>query len=232
MTVVREEPLVELAGVSVRYGDELILDGVTRTIHRGDYVTITGRSGSGKSTLLNVIAGTVFPGTGSVRICGHDLGRSSSRTEAQRSCIGYLFQSAHLVSWMSVAENVRLGMRYQDVPAVDRERRAMEALEAVGLAHRTDHRPAQLSGGERQRAALARAIARDPEVILADEPTGNLDPATGSAVMELIEALSAGRCLIVVTHDDALAARGNRRWSVQDHGVHEHGVVEHALVAP
>jgi putative ABC transport system ATP-binding protein len=221
VTVERREPLVELADVTVRYGDDTILDGVTSSVHRGDYVTVTGRSGSGKSTLLNVIAGTVFPGSGQVRICGHDLGRTSSRIEAQRYSIGYLFQSAHLVSWMSVVDNVRLGMRYQRIPAARTATRAAEALEAVGLAHRMTHRPAQLSGGERQRAALARAIARDPQVILADEPTGNLDPDTGAAVIELIESAARDRGLIVVTHDDALAARGTRRWTVGDAGVHE-----------
>ncbi|TFV48164.1 ABC transporter ATP-binding protein [Blastococcus sp. TF02A-35] len=214
--------MVELADVSVRYRDDTILEDVTRTVRRGDYVTVTGRSGAGKSTLLNVIAGTVFPSSGSVRICGHDLGRSGPRTQAQRYAIGYLFQSAHLVSWMSVAENVQLGMRYQRVAAAERRRRTSEALEAVGLAHRTDHRPTQLSGGERQRAALARSIARDPEVILADEPTGNLDATTGASIIELIESLSAGRCLIVVTHDEALAARGTRQWVVGDRGVREH----------
>ncbi|WP_166509464.1 ABC transporter ATP-binding protein [Blastococcus sp. TF02-8] len=216
-----DEALVELDAVTVRYRDEAILEGVTHSVHRGDYVTVTGRSGAGKSTLLNVIAGTVFPSAGTVRVCGHDLGRSGPRTQAHRYAIGYLFQSAHLVSWMSVAENVLLGMRYQRVDRAEGRRRTGEALEAVGLAHRMDHRPTQLSGGERQRAALARAIARDPQVILADEPTGNLDAATGSSIIELIESLSAGRCLIVVTHDEALAARGTRRWTVGELGVHE-----------
>jgi putative ABC transport system ATP-binding protein len=221
MTNQQPEALVELTNVSVRYRDDLILDSVSQTVRRGDYVTITGRSGAGKSTLLNVIAGTVFPAAGSVRIADRDMGRSRLRTLAQRYSIGYLFQSAHLVSWMSVEENVRLGMRYQRVSPADARCRAVDALEAVGLGHRVDHRPTQLSGGERQRAALARAIARNPEVVLADEPTGNLDPTTGAKVIELIEALSVGRCLIVVTHDAALAARGTRRWTVGDRGVHE-----------
>lgn len=220
--------MIDLRDVGVRFGDIEVLRRVTGQVELGDYLTITGRSGSGKSTLLNVMAGTVFPTAGTVHVDGTDLRRARARVAVQRSVIGYLFQSAHLVGWMSAEDNVALGMRYQGVPSRQRRDRARAALDQVGLAHRLGHRPAQLSGGERQRVALARAVARQPKVLLADEPTGNLDVDTGAQVIELLEDVGAAIALVLVTHNPTIAARGTRRWQVLDGGISEELPARHA----
>jgi putative ABC transport system ATP-binding protein len=221
LTSLPSDPVVELVDVTVAFGKTQILDGVSVSVRIGDYVTVTGKSGAGKSTLLNLIAGTIFPTAGTVRVAGCNLGRAGERVHAQRDAIGYLFQAAHLVGWMSAEENVALGMRYQKDSRVGRTERAREALELVGLAHRMSHRPSALSGGERQRVALARAIARRPRVLLADEPTGNLDAETGASVMELIERVSSHAALVLVTHDPLLANRGGRQWRVAGGKINE-----------
>lgn len=213
--------MITLADVGVRFGRIEVLRRVSGIVEVGDYVSVTGRSGSGKSTLLNVMAGTVFPTSGTVVIDGLDLRRSRERTEVQRNVVGYLFQSAHLVGWMSAVENVALGMRYQGVRRAERRERARAALDRVGLANRLDHRPGALSGGERQRVALARAVARAPKVLLADEPTGNLDAETGQQVIELLEEVGRATALVLVTHNPAIAARGSRQRHVQDGAVSE-----------
>jgi putative ABC transport system ATP-binding protein len=215
------DAVVELEDVAVSYGATTILTGVSASVRIGDYVTVTGRSGAGKSTLLNLIAGTTFPTHGHVRVGDHNLSRPRERLLAQRDTIGYLFQAAHLVSWMTAEQNVVLGMRYQSGSKSERAARARDALDLVGLAHRMDHRPSALSGGERQRVALARAVARRPQVLLADEPTGNLDAETGSSVMDLIERIGAQAALVLVTHDPVLASRGSRQWQVADGGISE-----------
>lgn len=211
--------MIELHGVAVRFGETQVLSGVTQRIEAEDHVTITGRSGSGKSTLLNLIAGTLRVNEGRVTVDGRNMASASERVDVQRDVIGYLFQSAHLVGWMDALDNVELGMRYQRIPAGQRRERARDALTQVGLADRCRHKPAQLSGGERQRVALARAVARRPRVLLADEPTGNLDDETGLAVIELMESLP-GVALVLVTHDRSLADRGAHCWSVRDGSVH------------
>lgn len=214
--------IVSLDQISAGYADlPATLKAVTAQVVQGDYITLTGRSGSGKSTLLNVIAGTVFPRAGSVHIAGFDMARTKQRVRAQRDVIGYLFQAAHLVGWMSAQQNVELGMRYQNASDKDRRSRALAALERVNLSGRLDHRPSELSGGERQRVALARAIARRPQLLLADEPTGNLDNETGANVIELLESVTETAALILVTHDPALARRGSRHWQVADGELHE-----------
>lgn len=212
--------IIELIDVGVRFGATEVLRDVYKTVAVGDYVTVTGRSGSGKSTLLNVIAGTVFATTGTARIDGADLGRARERARVQRNIVGYLFQSSHLVGWMNAAD-VALGMRYQEVPRRERRERTLAALDRVGLGHRLTHRPGELSGGERQRVALARAVARLPKVLLADEPTGNLDVETGAQVIDLLEEVGVDTALVLVTHDPALAARGRRRWRVERNTVTE-----------
>ena len=221
MTIPTDDPVIELVDVAVSFGEARILDSVNACVRIGEYVTVTGKSGAGKSTLLNLIAGTIFPTLGHVRVGGHDLSRARERVRAQRDAIGYLFQAAHLVSWMSAEQNVALGMRYQNDAKGERGERAREALELVGLAHRMSHRPSALSGGERQRVALARAIARRPRVLLADEPTGNLDAETGASVMELIERVSSRAALVLVTHDPLLASRGSRQWRVANGNLNE-----------
>lgn len=222
MTRTRANDVVTLTDVVVGYDKAPpTLVGITTYVGATDYVTIAGRSGSGKSTLLNVMAGTVFAQSGAVQVADFNMSASRQRVQAQRDVIGYLFQAAHLVPWMSALQNVELGMRYQGVSARERTVRATEALERVQLEHREAHRPAELSGGERQRVALARALARRPRVLLADEPTGNLDQETGASVIQLLEAVTAHAALVLVTHDPALALRGTRRWRVVEGSLHE-----------
>lgn len=213
--------MISLVDVDVRFGQLDVLRQVSGIVEVGDYVTVTGRSGSGKSTLLNVMAGTVFPTSGTVVVAGADLRRARDRVAVQRDVVGYLFQSAHLVGWMDALDNVALGMRYQGVRRAERRERARSALDRVGLSDRHDHRPGALSGGERQRVALARAVARDPKVLLADEPTGNLDTDTGEQVIQLLEEVGRTTALVLVTHNPAIAARGSRRWTVHDGSVTE-----------
>ncbi|WP_167760911.1 ATP-binding cassette domain-containing protein [Geodermatophilus sp. DF01_2] len=207
--------------MSLSLAGNQILSDATAAVSRGDYVTVTGRSGSGKSTLLNLIAGNLRPDRGVVEINGRDLARRRDRLLAQRGDIGYVYQTSQLVAWMSALDNVLLGMRYQDVSSSSRLKRAEQALTHVGLARRAHHRPHELSGGERQRVSLARAVARRPSLLLADEPTGNLDGATGAEIISVIELMRLDAAIILVTHDSALAARGSRRWIVDSSRLHE-----------
>ncbi len=188
-------------------GNERILAvrNVNLTILAGQLVVITGRSGSGKTTLLNLLAGLDRPTSGSVRLRGEDLGRmpEGQLVELRRRQIGFVFQSFGLLPLLSAYENVELPLRIAGWKRHDRERRAEECLELVGLARRADHRPYELSGGERQRVAIARGIAHRPGLILADEPTGELDTTTGTAILtlmrQIVEKEPVG--IVVVTHD-------------------------------
>ena len=185
------------------------LDGVSMTVDQGDYVGLLGPSGSGKSTLLNLIAGLDRATHGTLRVFGDDLSQMSSDAlsrHRQRS-VGIVFQSFNLVSTMSAAENVALAMMFAGVPRPERDRRALDLLEAVGLGGRQRHRPKELSGGEQQRVAIARAMANRPHLLLADEPTGNLDSRTSAELMALLTQLNErdGKTIIMVTHDVALA---------------------------
>ena len=209
--------MIELEHVTRTYvlGGQALhaLDGVTERIAAGEYVAIMGPSGSGKSTLLNIIGCLDRPTTGSCRIDGVDAGSLSEDqlSALRRHKIGFVFQTFHLVGRLTAAENVGFPMLFAGVPRAERALRVERALAAVGLAQRANHRPSELSGGERQRVAIARATVMGPQILLADEPTGNLDSAAGSQVMELLERMQAGGLtLLVVTHDPAIAGRAQR----------------------
>jgi putative ABC transport system ATP-binding protein len=229
--------VIELEHVSRVYqmGDERLhaLDDVSETIQAGEYVALMGPSGSGKSTLLNVVGCLDRPTQGRYRLDGQDVGTlpENELSEIRRHKIGFVVQTFDLVARLTAAENVAFPMIFAGVPRPERRRRVGAALEAVGLSARAGHRPAELSGGERQRVALARATVMRPRVMLADEPTGNLDTAAGRQVMELLERMNAeGLTLLVVTHDPAIAARSGRVLVMRD-GRIERRIAGSALAA-
>ena len=195
-----------------------ILDGITLDVERGDAVAVIGPSGSGKSTLLGLIAGLDAPTSGTILVGGVDVTRlgESALARFRRETIGYVFQSYHLIPTLTAAENVAVPLELAGERRAAARARAL--LAQVGLGERAHHYPVQLSGGEQQRVALARAVALDPPLLLADEPTGNLDSATGSAIIELLFALNRerGSTLLLVTHDPALAERADRVVSLRD----------------
>ena len=202
-------------------GDQQVhaLRGVDLGIGKGEYLSLMGPSGSGKSTLLNIIGLLDRPTSGRYLLDGRDVTALSDEQQAQvrREKIGFVFQFFHLIARLSAQQNVELPMVLGGVPAAERARRARELLERYGLGNRTHHRPEQLSGGQRQRVAIARATVMQPGVLLADEPTGNLDRASGQEVIGLLEALhEQGTTLIVVTHDPALGQRAHRRLRLVD----------------
>ena len=185
------------------------LDGVSLTVEPGEFVGLLGTSGSGKSTLLNLIGGLDQPTAGTLRIFEQDLAGLSSLELSQhrRRNVGIIFQSFNLVPSMSASENVALAMMFAGVPRAEREQRATTLLESVGLGDRRRHRPRELSGGEQQRVAIARALSNQPNMLLADEPTGNLDSRTSQEIMALLKQLNErdGKTIIMVTHDASLA---------------------------
>ncbi len=217
--------LVRLRGVEKRYGrgDAAVaaLRGVDLDVEQGEFVAVLGRSGSGKSTLLNLVAGLDRADSGTVTVGGEDLGSLSAAGLARHRAarIGMVFQSFHLLPGRSAAENVALPLVLDGVPRAERRRLAAEALDAVGLSDRASHAPSELSGGEQQRVAIARAIVRRPPLLLADEPTGNLDSATALDVMELVAALrrERGSTVVMITHEPDLAERyATRRVAMRD----------------
>lgn len=195
------------------------LRGLSVQIDEGDYVAIVGPSGCGKSTLLNLLGALDRPTQGSVRIRGTDVATLDDRaaTAFRLRSVGFVFQRFHLLPMLSAEENVSLPMAEAGVPRETRRTRARELLTYVGLGGRADHRPTQLSGGEQQRVAIARALANAPALILADEPTGELDARTGAEIIALFERLNAdGTTIVVVTHDDTLAAAARRVVHMRD----------------
>jgi putative ABC transport system ATP-binding protein len=202
-------------------GDQLVraLDGVDLTIGAGEYLSLMGPSGSGKSTLLNVLglldrptSGEYWLGDVQTASMPEDLLADTRQKE-----IGFVFQVFHLIARMSALENVELPMMLAGLPVAERRRRARTALERMGLGPRIDHRPNQLSGGERQRVAIARAVVMEPRILLADEPTGNLDSTSGGEVVKIMEDLHGqGLTLVVVTHDPAIGGRARRRLRMHD----------------
>lgn len=189
------------------------LRDVSETMPSGDYVAIVGPSGSGKSTLLNIIGCLLRPSTGSYLLNSQDVSQLDDQalSRVRQHQIGFVFQSFHLVPRLTALDNVALPMMFAGIPSSERHVRANEALEAVGLTDRARHRPHQLSVGQRQRVVIARAIIMRPALLLADEPTGNLDTKSGQQIMELLESLNAnGLTLLVVTHDPQVARRANR----------------------
>jgi ABC-type lipoprotein export system ATPase subunit len=186
------------------------LADVSLRVPRGEFLAVLGVSGSGKSTLLHLLGGLDTPTSGSVLVNGRDLAAMTSyeRTLYRRTAVGFVFQSYYLVASLTAAENVRLALTFQGVVGPDRDRLAAEALQRVGLQHRAAHRPGQLSGGEQQRVAIARAIVHRPPLLLADEPTGNLDRATAAEVMGLVREIheELGTTVVMVTHDEEVVS--------------------------
>ena len=216
-------PLIELEGIRKVYGSgELAVEalrGIDLTLEAGDYLAIMGPSGSGKSTLMHILGLLDTPTGGRYRLDGEEVSRLSRRRLAalRNRHIGFIFQSFNLLPRATVRRNVELPLLYGGVGSAERRRRASRELERVGLGERQRHRPNQLSGGERQRAAIARALVTRPALLMADEPTGNLDQQTGGEILALFdEILSAGQTIIVVTHDPGIARRARHTVRLVD----------------
>ena len=221
-------PIYVLRGVERTYrtGTQTVraLRGIDMEVAAGEFVTIQGPTGGGKSTLLQLLGALDSPTSGSLLLGGIDLGAASraelTRIRAER--IGFVFQSFNLIPTLTAIQNVDTALEGRGIPRTERDRRTAEALARVGLADRGDHRPGELSGGQQQRVAIARAIVAEPRVLLADEPTGNLDEAMRDEILALLEALNAeGLTIVAVTHDSAVARRAHRRLRLSDGTIRE-----------
>ena len=215
--------LIELRKINKTYGEGdaalHVLRDVDLDLPEGQFVAIIGASGSGKSTLMNILGCLDRPTSGTYRLGGRDVSGMSDDhlSEVRNREIGFVFQAFHLVPQLSIVENVEVPLFYSDVPRGPRRERATAMLERVGLGGRLGHRPSMLSGGERQRCAIARSLVNDPLMLLADEPTGNLDSKTGEEILQMVEELHrSGRTVLMVTHDPKVAARTDRLIRIHD----------------
>jgi len=215
--------ILDLRAIEKRYGTAQnpvpVLRGIDLRVDAGEYVAIVGPSGSGKSTLLNILGCLDRPTSGSYFLAGDDVARmdDKSLSGVRNSRIGFVFQSFHLIPHLTVAENVEMPLFYARVPRAARRAKALEVLDKVGLSHRLDHLPSELSGGECQRTAIARALTTEPAMLLADEPTGNLDSVNSKAILQVLRDLhGAGRTIVMITHDQDIARNAPRRVALRD----------------
>jgi putative ABC transport system ATP-binding protein len=213
----RDEPLIRMRGITKVFHTEemetLALADVSFDLNRGEYVAISGPSGCGKTTLLSILGLLDTANGGEYMLAGESVTRlgRAARERVRNRQIGFIFQAFNLIGELTVFENIELPLTYRDMAADERKRRVIDALERVGMSHRAKHFPAQLSGGQQQRVAVARAVVGDPAILLADEPTGNLDSANGEAVMELLRELNQnGATICMVTHDHRYAEHADR----------------------
>ncbi len=230
------KPIVALQNVKKVYATEefevTALHDVNLVIEEGEYVVIMGPSGSGKSTLLNLLGCLDRVTEGRYVLGGDDVSQlNDDQLSNIRSLkLGFIFQSYNLIAQLTVLENIEVPLFYQDVPERQARKRATEMAEKMGLGDRIEHRPFQLSGGQQQRVAIARSLVCDPLVILADEPTGNLDSKTGAEILKIIDQLNdEGRTIIMVTHDDDIAARAHRIVMIRDGGIHSNVIQERVI---
>lgn len=217
------EPLIKIENIHKIYnpGENEVraLDGISMEIHRGEFVAIIGHSGSGKSTLMNVLGCLDVPTSGNYFLDGHDVSKLSDNhlSDIRNKEIGFIFQGFNLIANLNAVENVELPLIYRGLGKQRRRKIAAQALKKVGLGPRMKHKPSELSGGQQQRVAVARAIAAQPPIVLADEPTGNLDTKSTKEIMEILKALhKSGRTVIIITHDDDIAHQVNRVVRILD----------------
>jgi len=210
--------VLEIRGLTKRYGAVLALDRVDLKVKEGEFVSIMGPSGSGKTTLLNLIGALDRPTEGDILVEGRQLSRMEDLDSFRNREVGFIFQFCNLIPTLTASENVQIPMYETRIPSGERRRRAQEALTSVGLGNRLDHKPAQLSGGERQRVAIARALVNDPAIILADEPTGELDTATGGEIVRLMRKIGRERnkTIVMVTHNPEVANKTDRIVRLRD----------------
>ncbi len=214
------DTIISATHLNKTFGSLQVVKGVNLEVKRGEFTSIVGKSGSGKTTLLSLLSGLERPSSGRVKLTDRDITDSSEDELAlfRRRTLGFIFQSFHLIPTLSAWENVALPLFPEKIAVSKRRQRALKLLEKMEMGHRAEHRPAALSGGEKQRVAIARALVNNPEIVFADEPTGNLDSATGASIMATLKALNKenGLSLVMVTHDLDLAESANRVVRMQD----------------